>query len=251
MLTRKKQARYLAKKGIELQDQLLAFGQTQEQEALHQLRVAVKKIKAFASLSAACSGPAAVKDTRLLQKMFRQAGAVRDLGHGLQELQRIHTAPSDYKYEQRQLLEQETAVLVGRIPLYQKKGKKAGRRLLGDLHTIHAGCIRKWYAGQIIHTGVLLTASGDRLHKARKKIKQLLYILNHLPSRLAGELRLDTEYLDRLQDAIGLWHDAAMVAASWAGKDPGGSQAMVGECSEKEAAVRRLAEEFYTRAHLG
>ena len=250
MLTRKKQADYLVKKDREWQEQLLVFGRTQEGEALHRLRLTVKKIKALARLSAACSGPAAAKDIRLLKKMFRQAGAVRDLDNGLRQFEKVHNAPVDYKYEQQQLQQQETAVFVARIPQYRKKGKKAARRLLGDLQAIHAGCIRKWYAGQLIHAGVLLTASGDRLHKARRRIKQLLYILNLLPPRLADELGLDTKYLDHLQDAIGQWHDAAMLAASWEDRDPGGSQTLIAECREREAAVRRLAGEFYSRTHL-
>jgi CHAD domain-containing protein len=121
---------------------------------------------------------------------------------------------------------------------------------LNDLHSIHAGCIRNWYAQQLIRTGVLLTSSGDRLHKARRQIKELLYVHGLLPAGLARELDLDKEYLDRLQDAIGKWHDAAMVATSWAGKDLDGSQAMVRECREKEAAVRRMTEDFYLRTHL-
>ncbi|HVS97853.1 MAG TPA: hypothetical protein VHE54_15265, partial [Puia sp.] len=74
--------------------------------------------------------------------------------------------------------------------------------------------------------------------------------LKLLPSKLQDGLSLDTTYLDSLQDAIGQWHDAAMIVASWAGKDLDGSQAMISECREKEAAVRRLAGDFYRKAHL-
>jgi len=252
MLKRKKQRKYLAKKGKEWQDQLRVFGNSHQDEALHQLRVAVKKIRAFARLSEACSGKAAAaKDFRLLKKMFRQAGMIRDVGNRLHQLEHFHTAPGPIQLEQLTLKEAETRVFIDHIPQYRKKGKKAGRLLLQDVHSIPTDRIRKWYGEQLIHISVLLTASGDRLHKARKKIKELLYVLKHLSSRLQDGLALDAEYLDSVQDAIGKWHDVAVLVTSWAGKDLDSSQAMVKECREKEAAVRRLAGDFYLKAHHG
>jgi hypothetical protein len=34
-----------------------------------------------------------------------------------------------------------------------------------------------------------------------------------LPAPFANKLRLDTDYLDQLQDAIGKWHDASLAVA--------------------------------------
>lgn len=250
MLTGKKQRKYLAKKGKEWESHLQAFDRTHEQEALHRLRIAVKKIKAFARMAEACSGPGALKDFHLFKKMFRQAGTIRDAGNRLQLLEHFHAAPDGYKKEQQRLKETETTVFIEHIAQYRKKGRRAGRRLLTDVHSIRTGCIRGWYGRQLIDIGVLLTASGDRLHKARKLIKELLYVNGLLPTRLTAELGLDKEYLDRLQDAIGQWHDSTVVVSAWAGKDLEGSQAMVRECCEKEAKVRRLGDEFFLRAHV-
>jgi CHAD domain-containing protein len=250
MLTRKQQRKYLAKKDEEWQSQLHAFAETRDREALHHLRVAVKKLKAFARLSEACSCSGAVRDLNVLKKMFRQAGAIRDADNRLRLLEHFHAAPEAYRNEQRQLTEHETSAFVENMEAFRKKGKKAGRRLQVEVRSIRAGCIRDWYAKQLIKIGVLLTASGDRLHQARKRIKELLYVLSALPPQLAREIGLDTKYLDGLQDAIGQWHDAAMVVASWAGKDLAGSQAMIKECRDKEEAVRRLANDFYLHAHI-
>lgn len=249
MLSKKKQRKYLAKRGNEWKDQLQAFDQTHEQETLHRLRVAIKKIKAFARLSEACSGKKAVKDLKLLKKMFRQAGVIRDADNRMHLLDHFHAAPEAYRQQHRQRQATDTSVFLDQVRQYRKKGKKASRRLLTDLHAIHTPCIRAWYAARLVEISVLLTASGDRLHKARREIKELLYVLKLLPSRLSEGLRLDEDYLDQLQDAIGKWHDAAMVVASWAAKDLADSQAMVRECREKEAVVRRLAADFDLRAH--
>lgn len=250
MLNSKKQRKYLARKGKEWESQLQAFDRTHEQDALHRLRVAVKKIKAFARMAEACSGPGAMKDFHFFKKMFRQAGMIRDAGNRLQLLEHFHAAPDAYKQEQQQLMESETTGFIDRIAKYRKKGRKADRRLLAHVQSIRAGCVRDWYARQMIDISALLTASGDRLHKARRQIKELLYVNGMLPARLSTELGLDRKYLDRLQDAIGQWHDATVVVSAWAGKDLAGSQSMVRECREKEAEVRRLAGDFYLHAHV-
>jgi CHAD domain-containing protein len=249
MLKKKKQQRYLDKKNKEWERELRGFDASREEESLHRLRLAVKKIKAFARLLAACSNDHAAKDIHLLKKMFRQAGTIRDAGNHLQLLGHFQGAPESYKREQDQLKATASAQFVHDIGEYRRLGKTARRRLSADIRSIRTSCIKDWYAAQLVKTGVLLTASGDRLHKARKLIKELLYVEKLLPSGLADELSLDREYLDKLQDAIGKWHDAALVAGAWAGKDRIGSQAMVEECGEKLAEVRALAGDFYMCAH--
>jgi CHAD domain-containing protein len=250
MLKKSKQRHYLAKRDKQWQQELKAFGASRDEEAIHRLRVAIKKMKAFARFSKACSGKIAAGDVNLLKKMFRQAGAIRDAGNHLHLLEHFHPAPEFYLQEQEQLQSAATQAFIGRIRQYRKQGKKARRRLIADIHAIRLDCVRDWYAMQLIGISVLLTASGDQLHKARKQIKDLLYVLGLLPSRLVKELRLDEDYLDQLQEAIGSWHDAWIVAGAWVGRDLSGSQAILKECRDKEAAVRALAGEFYHRAHL-
>ena len=250
MLRKGKQQRFLARKGKQWQRELDAFSISNDQEALHRLRVSLKKIKAFARFSEACSGKEAMKGLDLLRNMFRQAGTIRDASNHLQLLEHFHPAPEQYKQEQESIRREASERFIGGAKHYLKQGKKAGRLLLADIHTIRTGCIRDWYARQLISISVGLSSTGDRLHKARRQIKELLYVSSVLPSRVVRELRLNKDYLDELQEAIGQWHDAMIVVAAWAGKDPDGSQVMARECHQKEAAVRVLAGDFYRRAHL-
>ena len=250
MLKKSKQRRYLAKKDKEWQAELDAFGDSRDPEAIHRLRVAVKKIRAVAYFSQACSGRDTKKDLNLLKKMYRQAGAIRDAGNHLQLLDKVHSAPEFFRQEQQQLQEEAAEDFVNSIETYRKKGKKAARRLLADVRPVRPECIKDWFAGELIKVSILLNASGDELHQARKEIKTLLYVFRLLPSRIARELHLDGNYLDQLQNAIGDWHDAFVVAATLSGKELCGAQAMVATCREKETTVRMLAAEFYHRAHL-
>jgi len=84
MLKKSKQRQYLAKRDRQWQQELEAYADSRDPEAIHRLRVAVKKIKAFASFSKACSGKDTMKDVNLLKKMYRQAGVIRDAGNHLQ-----------------------------------------------------------------------------------------------------------------------------------------------------------------------
>jgi len=249
MLTKLRQRKFLGKKNLEWQQHLREFVDSRDPEALHQLRVTLKKVKALARFAKSCSGGDPLKDFNGLKKMFKQAGIIRDAGNHLQLLEQFHPAPQEYKAQQQQVQTTETEKFIRRAKKHRRKGKRAGRRLLAGLHSIPAACIHDWFAVQMVATGILLTASGDDLHKARKQIKDMLYIDKLLPAMVSETLCLDKEYLDKLQDAIGQWHDASIVVSSWAGKDLEASQAMLRDCREKEVTVRNLASEFYLRAH--
>ncbi|HEY6899785.1 MAG TPA: CHAD domain-containing protein [Puia sp.] len=249
VLSRKRQSRYLSKKEQDWLVQLDAFGKSEDPEAIHQLRLGIKKVRAFVELMKECSEKKAPKDFALLKKMFRQAGKIRDAGNSLKLLEHFHLDTEENKEQQKRAREEATAEFKRKIPEYRKKGKKAGRHLQEDVMMIRAGCIRDWYAARLVKISVLLTASGDLLHEARKRIKELLYVQKLLPGQLAEEIRLNVAYMDQLQEAIGQWHDTAVVLTAYAGKEGVDSQAMFKECKEKEAVVRELAGDFYKRAH--
>ena len=249
MLTKKKQRRYLTDKEQQWLDELVAFDSSHDEEALHRLRLGIKKIRALVELSAKVRGKRLSKDFRPLKKMFHQAGMIRDSRSQLRLLEAHQLGSPEYRERRANELRAAGEKFAGRVRSYRKQGKKAGRMLLADLHSIHGSHIRRWVALKLIHTGLLLTQSADDLHSARKKIKTLLYVQKILPAKLASSLRLNREYLDNLQDSIGKWHDLLVAATGWPEKDDAGEQRMIQECREKEQAVRALADDFHRRAH--
>ena len=256
MLSRKKQKKYLTKRERDLLIQLRTYGESGDAEALHRLRLDVKKVRAFVQMVKACSDKKASRDKNLpkdfglLKKMFRQAGKVRDASNTIKLLEQLHSVPAAFTVEQDNLRVSAADEFRQQVGKYRKNGKKAGRGLLEDVNAIRTGCIRDWYGQQLITIGVLLTASGDQLHEARKKIKELLYVEKLLPFGLVDELRLDDDYLDKLQELIGQWHDMAVIVAAYAGRPGADSAAMVSECRERERRVREFAGDFYLRAHV-
>jgi CHAD domain-containing protein len=151
------------------------------------------------------------------------------------------------KDRQQQSMEAAADDFAGRIKEYRKKGKRVSRHLLMDIHAVHAGSIKQWYAREIIRIGILLTSDAENLHRARKKIKTLLYVQKMLSGAVAKRIHLNTDYLEKLQEAIGQWHDVVIIAAGRADKGPG-ELAVMTEYQEKEKAVKALAGDFYRRA---
>lgn len=249
MLTKKKQRQYLTGKEQQWLDDLVAFDESRDEEALHRLRLGIKKIRALVRLSGHQRGKSLAKGFRPLKKMFRQAGMIRDSRSQLRLLEEHNLLSPEYRERRDRELRDAGDQFSRRVGVYRKQGKKAGRMLLADLHSIHSGRIRRWVANEIIRTAILLTKSADELHRARKKIKTLLYVQKILPNKLTTQLRLNTAYLDKLQDSIGKWHDVLVAATDWSDKSDAGEQQMLRECREKEQVVRALADDFYRRAH--
>jgi CHAD domain-containing protein len=257
MVKKSRQKYYLAKRNRQWQKELKAYCDRGDEEALHRLRVSLKKIRAIASFMTACSGRNVRKDIRPIKKIFRRAGMIRDAGNQLKLLENFHPVPEAYIRSQHHIQATAAAKFIDHIKQYRRDGRKATRRLFAHVYPIKPSCVHEWYARQLINISVLLNASGKELHKARKLIKELLYVFGVLPDGLKAPLRLNTNYLNELEKTIGDWHDAAALVSRWAGKDLQADQAMVAACRqamiaachEKEAAVRRVAGEFYRFVH--
>jgi CHAD domain-containing protein len=246
MLTKKRQRRYLAEKGQRWLRELTVFDDSRDEEALHRLRVEIKKVRALVELTSANSGKPAARHFRGLKKVFKQAGAIRDASSHVRYLEQRNVLSPEQRDQQVRSIRAAAEVFAKHTGQYKKKAKKASRQLRMDIKSIHAGRIRRWYAREIVVTSMLLEGSGDVLHAARKKIKTLLYVYKLLPGAIADRIRLNTEYLDRLQQAIGEWHDA-MVAI---GEVPEKNEAMLREFRVKEEAVRKLAADFPFVVHI-
>ena len=250
MLTKKRQRRFLAEKEQQLLQELVLFNESRDEKALHRLRLELKKIRALVELAKVRSGKRAAAHFAGLKKMFREAGVIRDAGSRVRFLEERQLLSEEHRNRQARSIRLAGDIFAAHIHQYQKKGKKASKRLKTRMHAIHAGGVLRWYAAEVIRTGLLLGGTGDELHEARKKIKTMLYVQKILPAEITKRIRLNTDYLDQLQEAIGQWHDAMMAMADWTEDNPGGKQAVHRECLDKEQVVRTLAVEFHLKVHL-
>jgi CHAD domain-containing protein len=250
MLTKKRQRRYLTEKEQRWLRELLIFNESRDEKALHRLRLEIKKVRALVELAKVQSGKRAGDHFSGLKKMFREAGVIRDARSQVRYLEERDLLSNEYKDEQTRSIRLAADAFAAHIHRYRKKGKKASKRLQDDLQTIHTGRILRWHAREIITTGVLLGSTDGGLHEARKRIKTLLYVHRLLPAAITQRVRLNTDYLDQLQESIGQWHDAVVAVMDWTEDNPAARRAVQLECLDKERAARTLAVEFHHKVHM-
>ncbi|MGX5819249.1 CHAD domain-containing protein [Chitinophaga lutea] len=212
MLKRKKQRKYLTKRCRELRLQLHTFCHDGGEEPLHKVRVEIKKLKAFTTFTHTAALPGS------LRKIFRKAGVIREAGINGRLMQQLHlqdTALQDAG--------EITQQFRSRYRRYDHDIRRACKKLAHGLHPVRSGRTGHWLQHQLEAVGqIMFMSETDQLHKARKKLKNLLYVLGMLGGRPAFVTKIDTSYLDRLQDAIGRWHDLAVAANLLASRGLGG-----------------------------
>lgn len=173
-----------------------AYLKNEEQEDLHRFRVQVKKLQAFMIMhDRAGHHRELLRDFRPVKKLFKCAGELRSAyisGQLSQAAQPVGRSVQDFRS------------LAGK---YWKKAKKARRTIRKKIRGIKNKSIESYYRRRLQQTGRVLAAqpSDDQLHDCRKMIKTLLYNEPLVHDLIA--VRLNTVYLDQLQEAIGDWHD--------------------------------------------
>jgi CHAD domain-containing protein len=212
MLKRKRQQKYLIKRCEEMQRQLYAFAESGSQEALHKLRVGIKKIRAFKKMAKLYKGGDEVAiDMKAIKEIFHQAGIIREANINLQMIKEFNISQPAFSIEATRILEQEPGKFRLHTAHYNQQIRSTIKSLLKLLRPVRNSDIRHWFTRQLKKIAVIVTASStDQLHRTRKRIKNLVYVHGIIHKRLITTLALNITYLDQMQDAIGKWHDTAV-----------------------------------------
>ncbi|WP_157986472.1 CHAD domain-containing protein [Chitinophaga alhagiae] len=206
MLKKKKQRKFLEKRRHAIRSYLADFAASSDPEALHQLRVEIKKLRAFARFAT----PGAGEAVEALRKMFRKAGQIREAGLNLLLMKKYALANAALETRQTSLMREKSRSFRAYTAYYSGQAEKAVAMLTRKLKPLPNRRIKSWFKPQLRKTAALLAAPfPDKLHNARKKIKMLLYVHGLAP----GRLPLNTDYLQALQEQIGNWHDVAVATA--------------------------------------
>lgn len=204
-MKKKNGVKYFEKEWEGMNAHLKSYLKYEEQEDLHQFRVKIKKIKAFLILSNNTTHhPAMVKQFKPIKKIFKQAGALRDayLNLGFIKLFQPGNATG-----QDILIKNATTEFKSNGDKYLRKIKRARQPLKKEIKSIKDTAINRFYDSQLRQIADSLTRHqfNQQLHDCRKRIKILLY--NYKPAHESLNIRLNEDYLEPLQQAIGDWHD--------------------------------------------
>ena len=206
MLKKKEQAKFIEKRSSNILLYLQRFGRKQDEEDLHQLRVEVKKLKGFMSLSSGvATGQKLSRDAR---HVFKQAGIIRTAHLNLHFIQEYRLPGKQFKKEQEHIVRSHGIKFSKNAKAYKKIIKKDVSNIQKKIKPMDDPSITGWYKSSIAEIrNVFRNFDKSGLHEARKTIKNLLHVHGMLDKSLTISLNINIEYLEQLQEVIGKWHD--------------------------------------------
>jgi CHAD domain-containing protein len=210
MLKKKKQQKYFKKRWKAVLVHLNSFVYRRDPEALHRLRVEVKKIKALAWFSEKCSEDVHFsKPMKRILEVFHDAGEIRSAMLALKLLKKYGIKNQKFSALERNVLSSGTTQFRLKKAIHIKNINIACKDMVGRFEDIEKKYILRIFKKELHKLAQSFSSrdAGKKLHDDRKRIKNLLYIYKMLPGPLANDLNLNTSYLDSIQEAIGKWHD--------------------------------------------
>jgi len=188
-----------------LHDLLNAIADGNEKEALHQIRLEIKKIKAILRLIHFNDKQFRDhKHYRSLRTIFREAGSIRDASlrqELLNQYTQIHTPffrSSD----------KPAQIFLGNIPAHIKKLRHEKKRMIKEVSTIKTRTYSLYLHKKNEELTYLLSEgiSQKELHGLRKLIKEI----NYLTSVKTKKSKIDP-FLIESASLIGHWHDKKII----------------------------------------
>ncbi|SDP96982.1 CHAD domain-containing protein [Mucilaginibacter sp. OK268] len=248
-MKRKKGVHYFENEWKRMKAHLKSYLKKREQEDLHRFRVQVKKLGAFFILSDRLSPhPHMNKKFKPVKKIFKRAGELRNTFIQLKLTNRSKTNKRIYPDLQTEKAVRKFRENSGK---YLKKIKNAHRKLKRNIRSIKQIAVYRFYQNQVREIAGLLSPLqfNEKLHECRKRIKVLLY--NYQPVLATPGIVLNEDYLDRLQEAIGNWHDYQLSIPPLPGGHTAG-ETTADVVNELQLTLKEniidLSQDFYHRA---
>jgi CHAD domain-containing protein len=189
---------------------LKAFLETGEKEDLHKFRVQIKKLRAMLFLFENTSKEnGLLKNFKPVRKIFKYAGNIRNAQINLELGELYQLKNEQFETGQQKIIEEGTIEFRSKGEEFIKNIKTAHKRLKKQLPKVDDSRIANYYKTQLNDIATNLAVSGftEDMHTNRKLIKILVYNHKLADKALNGSLPFNTDYLDKLQEAIGKWHD--------------------------------------------
>lgn len=221
MLKKKKQDEYFKKRWNSVLFHLQAFREYGDTEELHRVRVDIKRMKALLLLDEKqFEGKKFQHHFKRITELFKQAGKVRTAQVNLELMDHYQITNEKTEKEQTEILVRESEKLFSDLDRYLNFLKSKPTFFLNHFSKMENREIRhkvKRQLGQLNKT-FHHHVPAEELHECRKLLKRLIYVHDILPTDLINELNLRTEYLKKLEELIGKWHDT-IVAIELVGKN--------------------------------
>jgi CHAD domain-containing protein len=253
-MKKKEEVKYLDREWQEMAMRLANFLKTGDQEELHKFRVQIKKLRALFILFGDTSNqPGLLKGFKPVRRIFKYAGNIRDAHTNLQ-LSRVYDIKNEaFEAGQQKIIAEGTTEFQSNGKKFIKTINDAYKLLKKQLPAVQNSSIAGYYKKQLQEIATNLAVSGftEDMHTNRKLIKILVYNYKLVEKAVNDSLSFNKEYLDKLQEAIGKWHDNVIAAQLFSSPELN-DKPVVTKINRKNAGIKRkitaLAEDFMKKA---
>lgn len=198
--------KYIKKRLNSVERLLKVYDVNNNSEHLHQIRVNIKKIKAVLLFA----GYALDKKYKIdkIKNLFRNAGAIRELQLTIKLLKGLQNPPDKIilklQIEEKCLKE----LFTFNISNFLKIVKKISSEISLPSMPVKNKSIEKYIKKEIKKANNEITGNErTNMHQLRKRLKKIMYIYKALSEKVNKKFILDSEYINKLQEKAGEWHD--------------------------------------------
>jgi CHAD domain-containing protein len=249
MLKKKRQHEYIDKRCKSMLLHINSFCTKKNPEELHKMRVEIKKLRAFISFAEKLTKEDFSKHIQPVIKVFKQAGKMRTANLNLKMIRKYHIHNADFRKEQQAVFKTASEEFCASSEENRSSICESCSSIQDKCRDIDNKEIFKFYKKRIHSLSSFFSKKIDekKLHARRKKIKILLYAESFLQRSVREKLKLNKSYLDTLQNAIGEWHDTALLIELFENMNFAGKETMEQLTKKKESLLQTVevtAKEF-------
>lgn len=251
-MKKKEEKEYFNNEWKAMRDALRSFLDTGGQDDLHKFRVQVKKIRALLVLADSATGKKQLqKNFKPVRQIFKKAGDIRNAHINLKLAKEYKVEDDAFVIAQNTRMEDAANAFKLKGEKYLEKLKAAHKTIEDRIRPISDTQINLFYSRQLHHISHSLASLrlDDSLHECRKWIKILVY--NYKLAEPVIQPKLNEDYLQDLQTAIGDWHDNILAKDLFTANHIS-HQAVLARVNRKHAKlennIKKLAPDFYSQA---
>ncbi len=206
---KRKQTQFLKKNQKQIISSLRKFCIEKDPEALHKMRVELKKRKAYRYFLEATHGKKYKEAIKPTKSLFKKAGTIRTAFLNIDLFKNLKIRNKRLHDTQIQTVNSETNDFCHNQFEFIFAVKRSTKFFLNKLKKVSKSKTRTFFIHEIEEMQVNLDSNlvAEEWHEFRKRIKNVLYNYRLAGKKTKNKLDLNLQYLDELQEKIGQWHD--------------------------------------------
>lgn len=198
--------KYLKEHLDQVNHYLALFNENKEADNIHQLRVNIKKIKALIRFFAQLEPNIDYKKIfQPIRKLFKQAGEIREMQLYLTKFESFQEKKGKQERNLNAKLANKIDQFLVRLPKWEKTLNGFLDTITKFNHTFDINFLSAYFNSIIFKSNKRLRKG--MFHDARMEIKFILYLKPLFSENQQHDLKINFEFLDNLQEKIGIWHD--------------------------------------------